>query len=173
MTESLFYFMAYSVCGWFLENVYSLATRGVFWKEGFMKGPYKPMYGFAPLLLLHFGREAPNPFLMLGLCFAVPTAVEYASGMLLQGLFGRQWWDYSNNRWQLQGHICLRFSLYWGCCPWGSSPISILSWKKYMKGCVRFGTRRVRCCCSCFWSIWPGQVRFGAGTGSKASFRGS
>lgn len=114
MTESLFYFMAYSVCGWFLENVYSLATRGVFWKEGFMKGPYKPMYGFAPLLLLHFGREAPNPFLMLGLCFAVPTAVEYASGMLLQGLFGRQWWDYSNNRWQLQGHICLRFSLYWG-----------------------------------------------------------
>ncbi len=114
MAESLFYFLTYSVCGWILENVYSLITTGVFWKEGFMKGPYKPMYGVAPLMLLLFAGQAQDLWLMTVLCFTVPTAVEYVSGYLLQGLFGRKWWDYSNNRWQLNGHICLRFSFYWG-----------------------------------------------------------
>ncbi|WP_410769527.1 putative ABC transporter permease [Fontibacillus sp. BL9] len=114
VAESLFYFLLYSLFGWILENVYSFATTGVFWKEGFMKGPYKPMYGFAPLLLLLLLGESRNPLLIVLLCLAVPTAVEYVSGYLLQTLFGRQWWDYSNNRGQLHGHICLRFSLYWG-----------------------------------------------------------
>ncbi|MEF2965415.1 putative ABC transporter permease [Paenibacillus sp. M1] len=114
LAESFFYFLAYSLLGWVLENVYSYVTTGVFWKEGFLKGPYKPMYGFAPLLLLLLAGTVRNWISLLVLCIVIPTAVEYLSGYLLLGLFGRRFWNYSGHRFQLHGHICLRFSLYWG-----------------------------------------------------------
>lgn len=115
VSEVLFYFMVYAVLGCLLENTYNLATTGRFWKEGFMLGPYKPMYGVAPLLLLGGSELMGNHFVIVAaMCFIVPTAVEYVSGYGLKACFGRTWWDYSALRGQLHGHICLRFSLYWG-----------------------------------------------------------
>lgn len=114
LPELLFYFLAYSFIGWILENVYSFFTSGVFWKDGFMKGPYKPMYGVAPLLLLWAAARVHHPVSLILLCVVIPTAVEYVSGALLFRLFGKRWWDYSGNKGQISGHICVRFSLYWG-----------------------------------------------------------
>jgi uncharacterized membrane protein len=113
----LFYFTVYSFLGWVLEGSYNLYSAGTFRKEGFLKGPFKPMYGCAPLLLLTAQDTGlPLPlFLMLALI--VPSAVEFVSGWLLKGVFRKQWWDYSGMPYQLQGHICLKFSLYW----WGLS----------------------------------------------------
>lgn len=108
-----FYFMVYSFGGWLLENTYSLATTGRFFKEGFLRGPLKPMYGFAPVILLLYAASEPSLGGLMLMCLLVPSAVEYASGYLLQRLFHKQWWDYSGHRFQLQGHICLRFSVYW------------------------------------------------------------
>lgn len=113
----LFYFTVYSFLGWVLEGSYNLYSTGTFRKEGFLKGPFKPMYGCAPLLLLA-AHENRLPFpLFLLLALIVPSAVEFVSGWLLKGIFRRQWWDYSGMPLQLQGHICLKFSLYW----WGLS----------------------------------------------------
>ncbi|WP_301624742.1 putative ABC transporter permease [Paenibacillus apis] len=116
-SEALFYFLVYSVMGWLLENTYSLATTGRFWKEGLLLGPYKPMYGAAPLLLIWVTARIPQHQLLLTsifLCFLIPTVVEYVSGCGLKAWFGRTWWDYSGMRGQLHGHICIRFSVYWG-----------------------------------------------------------
>lgn len=113
----LFYFTVYSFLGWVLEGSYNLYSAGTFRKEGFLKGPFKPMYGCAPLLLLT-GQSIGLPlpvFLMLALI--IPSAVEFVSGWLLKGIFHKQWWDYSGMPYQLHGHICLKFSLYW----WGLS----------------------------------------------------
>lgn len=44
----LFYFTVYSFLGWVLEGSYNLYSTGTFRKEGFLKGPFKPMYGCAP-----------------------------------------------------------------------------------------------------------------------------
>ncbi|WP_025701190.1 putative ABC transporter permease, partial [Paenibacillus forsythiae] len=53
----------------------------------------------------------------LAATFAVPTAVEYVTGALLKLIFRRRWWDYSDKAYQLDGHVCLLFSLYWwGLC---------------------------------------------------------
>lgn len=113
----LFYFTIYSFLGWVLEGSYNLYSVGTFRKEGFLKGPFKPMYGCAPLLLIA-ARELVVPFpVFLLLALVVPSAVEFVSGWLLKGIFHRQWWDYSRMPYQLYGHICLRFSLYW----WGLS----------------------------------------------------
>ncbi|KWX78605.1 putative ABC transporter permease [Paenibacillus jilunlii] len=119
--EYFFYFMLYSFLGWVLEGSYNLYSLGTFRKEGFLKGPFKPMYGFAPLLLLgakDLGLSLP---LMILLALIIPSAVEYASGWLLQSVFHKQWWDYSKMSYQLRGHICLKFSLYW----WGLATVCI------------------------------------------------
>ncbi|MFD1176692.1 putative ABC transporter permease [Paenibacillus puldeungensis] len=111
--EGLFYFLVYSLLGWLLENVYSLSTQGVFWKEGFLKSPLKPMYGIAPLLLLSLRGDGQHAFIVALGCLLIPTIVEYLSGYLLFTFFGKRWWDYSELRGQLHGHICFRFSMYW------------------------------------------------------------
>ncbi|MNN48290.1 hypothetical protein D3C81_1627620 [compost metagenome] len=135
LDEALYYFLVYSLLGWILENVYSYFTRGVFWKEGFLLGPFKPMYGFAPVILLLLvdieesllRQPLSRMIAVIALCLIVPSVVEYVSGYLLKAWFGRQWWDYSGYVGQLQGHICLRFSLYWGAlsllCLYGFQPL--------------------------------------------------
>ncbi|OME06886.1 hypothetical protein BSK64_09260 [Paenibacillus odorifer] len=119
--QYFFYFMVYSFLGWVLEGTYNLYSNGSFRKEGFLKGPFKPMYGFAPLLLL-IARDLTLPLpLFLFLALIIPSAMEFISGWLLKTVFHKQWWDYSGMSYQLQGHICLRFSLYW----WGLSVASV------------------------------------------------
>ena len=49
---TLFNFILYSIVGWIIEGVYSYIITGNFKKEGFMKGPYKPMYGIAFTILV-------------------------------------------------------------------------------------------------------------------------
>ncbi|MFT4416757.1 putative ABC transporter permease [Fredinandcohnia humi] len=109
----LFYFTVYSFLGWLLENSYNYLKKGVFLKPNFFLGPFKPMYGFAPLLLIYLIGKDMHWSLVLLLCFLIPTLVEYGSGLLLEKSFGRKWWDYSDQPFQIQGHICLTFSVYW------------------------------------------------------------
>ncbi|AOZ92042.1 putative ABC transporter permease [Paenibacillus crassostreae] len=113
--ELTFYFMLYSFAGWVLENCHSWLTHGQFWKEGLLKGPFKPMYGFAPLLLIIISEYPLHWLYILLFSMVVPTLIEYVSGVMLHLLFHKRWWDYSNHSIQLHGHICLRFSIYW--CP--------------------------------------------------------
>ncbi|MDQ1144373.1 putative membrane protein [Bacillus sp. SORGH_AS 510] len=110
----LFYFTAYSFIGWLLENSYSFFTKKIFFKENFLYGPFKPMYGFAPILLVYLVSPKTHWSIVLFLCVAIPTLVEYVSGALLQKLFHKQWWDYSDTPLQLHGHICIPFSICWG-----------------------------------------------------------
>ncbi len=109
----IFYFTVYSFFGWLLENTYSFLTKREFFKPNFLFGPFKPMYGFAPVLLIYMISPETHWAAVLLLCFFIPTAVEYVSGALLQKFFNRHWWDYSDTPMQLHGHICLPFSLCW------------------------------------------------------------
>lgn len=128
--EYFFYFMVYSFLGWVLEGSYNLYSQGTFRKEGFLKGPFKPMYGCAPLLLLAAkDLQLPVPLLLV-LALIIPSAVEYASGWLLKAAFHRQWWDYKELPYQLHGHICLKFSLYW----WGLATACIYLLQPVMEG---------------------------------------
>ncbi|WAA09359.1 putative ABC transporter permease [Fervidibacillus albus] len=109
----VFYFTLYSFFGWFLENSFSFTKGGPFFKHNFFKGPFKPMYGIAPVLLLIFSNEDRSLHSILLLCLVIPTSVEYVSGVLLEKLFHLRYWDYSNEKYQIQGHICLAFSTIW------------------------------------------------------------
>ncbi|MED3575310.1 putative ABC transporter permease [Cytobacillus praedii] len=109
----IYFFTIYSLMGWLLENCYNLIINRKFFKPNFFFGPFKPMYGFAPLLLVYLVTPETNWMIVILLCFLIPTFVEYVSGVLLQKFFNRQWWDYSSLPLQLHGHICLPFSICW------------------------------------------------------------
>ena len=44
------------------------------------------------------------------------TALELFTGILLEKLTGQKWWDYSQRRFQFEGHINLTYSVIWGLC---------------------------------------------------------
>lgn len=110
----LFNFLFYSFLGYLIEQVYARLTRGHFKSEGFLYGPFKPMYGFAMtflVIMLYFFRI--GPLMMLVLCLIIPTLIEYLSGFLIKRLWGIVYWDYSCVHCHYQGLICLPFSLAW------------------------------------------------------------
>jgi len=109
----IFYFSVYSFFGWLIENSYSFLTTKKFFKDGFFWGPFKPMYGFAPVILVYIISPRTHWLLVIFLYLIIPTLIEYVSGYLLQTFFHRQWWDYSNIPLQLHGHICFSFSICW------------------------------------------------------------
>jgi uncharacterized membrane protein len=110
----LFNFIIYSFIGWIIEEAYSFAVTGRFNKEGFLVGPFKPMYGIAFTILIFYNEilEIDRISLVL-LCFLIPTTVEYISGYMLKHIFHKVYWDYSQFKYNINGFVTLRFSLYW------------------------------------------------------------
>ena len=83
-----FNFLFYSFLGHLIEQIYARFTRGHFKSEGFLYGPFKPMYGFAMTFLIAMRYLFKvRPIAMLVLCLVIPTAVEYASGFLINTFF--------------------------------------------------------------------------------------
>ena len=111
---TIFNFILYSVIGYFIEGIYSYIIDGKFKKKGFLKGPYKPMYGiaFTILVLINYYYDL-NTISSLILYLIIPTLIEFTSGYLLLKIFNEKYWDYSNIKLNFMGLITLKFSIYW------------------------------------------------------------
>ena len=46
--------------------------------------------------------------------FIICTAVELFGGWVLDKIFHMRWWDYTKNKFNIGGYVCLRFSIMWG-----------------------------------------------------------
>ncbi|WP_390888106.1 putative ABC transporter permease [Clostridium intestinale] len=113
LQELIFYFFVYSFLGWTLENVHSLIITSKFFKDSFLNGPFKPMYGFTSVFLIIYYYKYHSMLLFCILALIIPTSIEYFTGFSLKKLLNKQYWDYSDFRFQLNSYICLRFCLYW------------------------------------------------------------
>ena len=51
---------------------------------------------------------------LLGGCAIDATVVEWLTAKLLERVNRRRWWDYSGKRFNVDGYICLQYSLLWG-----------------------------------------------------------
>lgn len=110
----VFIFLVYCFLGWCLEEVYCYFVTGHFKEDGFLKGPLKPMYGFAMVSLVYFYYVMKIRGILLGiLLIIVPTLIEYLSGYILKKFFGKVYWDYSRFKYNFQGLVCVRFSACW------------------------------------------------------------
>ncbi len=108
-------FAFYSFLGWVAEVIYRSVTQRRFVNAGFLFGPFIPIYGFgaaAAVLLEHFfsGWHLLIRFIILGVAL---TVLEYLVGFFAEKIFKLKLWDYSENKLNLHGRVCLPFSLIW------------------------------------------------------------
>lgn len=108
-------FFAYSFLAWLAETAVATVKEKDFRNRGFASGPFCFVYGFTGVLLAIFLQELKDDlvFLFIG-STAVATVVELAAGKLLARMKRKKWWDYSGKKWNLDGYICLQYSLLWG-----------------------------------------------------------
>mgnify|MGYP002230439712 CR=1 FL=1 len=42
------------------------------------------------------------------------TVIEWFGGHFIEHFYHERWWDYSKNKWNLDGYICVSHSIFWG-----------------------------------------------------------
>ena len=73
------------------------------------------MYGStAVLLAVGFTDLRSDPVYLFFACTLASTVMEWLTAKLLERLHRRKWWDYSGKRFNLNGYVCLQYSLLWG-----------------------------------------------------------
>ena len=108
-------FFVYAFMGWCAEVAFAGLRHGRFVNRGFLNGPICPIYGFGLVGVIYLLVDLKDSFWILFLgSIVVTTALEYATGWVLEKLFHAKWWDYTNNRFNIRGYVCLEFSLMWG-----------------------------------------------------------
>ena len=111
----LWFFIIYCVCGWIWESSFCSIKAKKWINRGFLMGPYIPIYGCGALvvyLTLYPLKEVLWLVYMGGVVF--PTILEFLTSWIMEKLFAATWWDYSNEKFNIQGRICLKVSLFWG-----------------------------------------------------------
>ena len=100
-----------------LETIYCLIQRGHYESRvGLIYGPFNLVYGIGALCLsgaLYRFRNRGRVFSFVG-GFVVGSVVEYACSWFQEVCFGSTSWDYSNMPYNLNGRICLLYSVFWG-----------------------------------------------------------
>ena len=115
MYQLLWIFFLYAFLGWCTEVSYAALRTGKFVNRGFITGPVCPIYGCGVVVVLAGLEPLKGNFVLLFLGSVVLTsALEWATGFVLEKLFRQRWWDYSDKPFNLGGYICLEFSVMWG-----------------------------------------------------------
>ena len=115
MYQLLWIFFLYAFLGWCTEVSYAALRTGKFVNRGFLNGPVCPIYGCGVVVVLAGLEPLKGNFVLLFLGSMVLTsALEWATGFVLEKLFRQRWWDYSDKPFNLGGYICLEFSILWG-----------------------------------------------------------
>lgn len=109
------YFFLYSFLGWAMESLYISVLQRKVINTGFLHGPFCPIYGFgAVVLYVLLSPLKGNVLAIFCTAFFVLSLWEYFVGFLLEKLFKTKYWDYSKNRFNINGRVCLLNSIYWG-----------------------------------------------------------
>lgn len=109
----LFFF--YCFCGWIWESCYVSARQRRWVNRGFLQGPLLPIYGSGAIIILFATLPVENDLRLVWLLgMLAATALEYVTGAAMEKLFKVRYWDYSKQKFNLNGHICLFSSIAWG-----------------------------------------------------------
>ena len=113
--ELLTYFIVYSFLGWIMESIVrSIAEKKII-NTGFLIGPICPIYGIGAIIITSFLSQFQNNLILLFIiAIVVLTTWEYLVGIILEKMFNTKYWDYSDQKFNFQGRICLVNSICWG-----------------------------------------------------------
>jgi len=112
---SLFwYFLFYSFLGFVLEVFFAHFAGAEPHRKCLRVLPLCPVYGFGACTIIWAAADAPSliAIFLIGVLFA--TAWEYFMALLYENFLGASFWDYSDMPLNIQGRVCLPFSIAWG-----------------------------------------------------------
>ena len=113
--EWLFFFYLYCFFGWIFESTYVSLKSRHFVNRGFMRGPFLPIYGSGAIMMLVVSMPFQDNIVLTYLAGCVgATVLEFVTGMAMESLFKVRYWDYSNQKFNYKGHICLSSTIAWG-----------------------------------------------------------
>lgn len=108
-------FIIYAFIGWLMEVIISIITLKKFINRGFLIGPYCPIYGWGSLLITFLLRSYTENILVLFiLAMAICMTLEYITSYLMEKVFKARWWDYSTQKYNINGRICLETAVPFG-----------------------------------------------------------
>lgn len=108
-------FMIYSFIGWIIEviDIFFITKKWV--NRGFLIGPYCPIYGYGSLFIIYFLHPyTKEPIVLFILTVVVCSVLEYTTSYIMEKLFKARWWDYSDNKYNINGRICLETMIPFG-----------------------------------------------------------
>ncbi len=110
------YFIIYSILGYLVETLFALATMGV-WecRQSFLYGPFLGIYGAGAVLIILFSQYFKENNLKLFVAgYIIGTVTEYVVSFAVENIVGVKWWDYSGKILNVNGRVCLLYSIFWG-----------------------------------------------------------
>lgn len=112
----LVYFIIYSFAGYVVEMLYAIISKGTLEsRQSFLYGPFSGIYGIGAVVMIlflrHFNKN--NNRLFIG-GFIVGSIVEYLISLFAEIFLNMKWWDYSGMPLNINGRICVYFSIFWG-----------------------------------------------------------
>lgn len=115
LTQWILFFFFYSFVGWLWESGYVSVRKRQWVNRGFMYGPMLPLYGSGALTVLISTMGVRENILLIFLFgMMAATLLEYVTGAVMERIFRVRYWDYSNQKFNLNGYICVSSSLCWG-----------------------------------------------------------
>lgn len=111
----LTFFFIYCFAGWAWESCFVSIKSRKWINRGFLRMPMLPIYGFGAIIMLLITLPFPGNY-PVQFCLGIigPTILEYFTGWGMEKLFKMRYWDYSNQKFNINGYICLTSSIAWG-----------------------------------------------------------
>ena len=111
----LTFFYIYCFFGWIFESTYVSLKQHHFVNRGFLRLPMLPLYGTGAVMMLWVSLPVKDNLLLV-YCSGVvaATLLEYVTGYIMERLFKVRYWDYTSQKFNLHGYICLTSSIAWG-----------------------------------------------------------
>lgn len=111
----LFFFYFYCFFGWIFESTFVSIKSKKFVNRGFMRGPFLPIYGSGAIMMLVVSMPFQDNIFLTYIAGCIgATALELVTGVTMEALFKVRYWDYSNQKFNYKGHICLSSTIAWG-----------------------------------------------------------
>jgi len=112
-------FLFYSIIGHFIENIFYTKID-----SGILYGYWTPIYGLGCLLVLFINyiickkvnNKLIRPIILFLACAFILGFFELLGGILIEKLFGRIFWNYSNELFSIFKYTSLKMMFLWGLC---------------------------------------------------------
>ena len=110
-------FFLLSILGHIIENfIYVHVDSGI------LLGPWTPIYGIGTLVIIGINNVLKklkinkyiHPVILFILSAVFLSTIEYIGGTLIEKLYGRVFWDYSYQKFNIGKYDSLKMSLIWG-----------------------------------------------------------